>query len=334
MKDILEQRPKFPSVFAISVSDICNLNCTICGTFGNGNTPPDRHKPLMPFKDWRRIIDSLESRDTTIALTSWGEIFLNQNVIDMIDYTIHKGVKFTGVNTNGTLFTEELQHRLINIKVLNKFFVEFSIDGLKKSCEKQRKGINYDKVVAYIDHFIDLKKSKQHDIGIWIRMVIGDHSEEEIQAFIRFWGNKGVDAIHVQTNTYQDNGICKFDRKKLLSPDFLNRKISPRYYCKYLDNWFCLKSDLKGYSVCCRDWFYSGKHDFSQRLDFYDAWNSDTYHERIKHQYDNVESSMCFNCEYKYIFEPEVHISERAIGSYLYAVHERFFSKAFFRLKR
>jgi radical SAM protein with 4Fe4S-binding SPASM domain len=84
-----------------------------------------------------------------------GEPLLNKNIIDMIEYSVTRGVK-TRIHTNGVLLDKDLSRKLI-LSGLN--LISFSFDGYSaKTYEKNRKGAEYARTIKNIVDFLEIKK--------------------------------------------------------------------------------------------------------------------------------------------------------------------------------
>jgi MoaA/NifB/PqqE/SkfB family radical SAM enzyme len=303
----------------------------MCGIFGDEPGKPERfHQGFMSLADWKRITDSLVGRPTAVGLCSMGEIFLNPQAVDMLRHAADSGLRLTGVNTNGMVFSPKVQEDLCAVQALRGkgFWVEFSIDGLKESCERQRRGVDYDRVVGNVDHFLELRRSGRHDFGVSVRMVVTNQTNEEIQEYVRIWADKGVNEIHYQNVTRQIGGACRYDLETIMHPElFPEDKAIP---CEYLDYWLMVRSDLKAYSICCRDWFYSGGEAVESAADIERIWNSKRYRELGERARLNAAGPLCHDCDFKFLLASQRRISQERLHGRDFEVHDLFWSKNYF----
>lgn len=324
-------RPSWPVNLSLSVADVCNLKCKMCGTYGENATvvrSGSTYKGLMSFEDWRYIIDSIPSRSPiTISPTSYGEPLLNKELFDMLRYAKAKGIKFNGFYTNGMLLTEELQKELQSSEIPQ---LVVSIDGMKESSEKQRVGSNWDVIVNQVVSLVKMNRSLKGKLVVGVNMVRTFQSTEEIDEYVRFWGEKGLSYISVQSSTRETDNGCIWNKDSLMNPRLYPENPPQNFPCvPFLYRWMLIRSDLQAYSVCCRDWFYSGKNDFKES-NIKQCWTSKGYQKFLNKQYHNVKGPICFNCEYKYITLSQQKESFINFGRNRYRVKETFYSREYF----
>jgi len=143
---------KFPEVFRLDISSVCNLSCIHC---------PSGHEDkkdmgIMDMETFMIILGYIKKyKPRVVVFYHSGEPFLNKNIFQMIKLVKESGVNFTKVVTNGTLITEELIPKIINSGLDQ---IEFSLDG--NSIEENneiRLGCNYTKVSKIIKTLISEK---------------------------------------------------------------------------------------------------------------------------------------------------------------------------------
>lgn len=129
----------------------CNLACVMCP---NKDLPKDK-KGYMDFGLFRKIVDEAKDWAFDVHLMHRGESLLHPDFFRMVDYA-HEAGLVTRFHTNGTLLDEDKSRRLI-ASGLDQF--AFSFDGFdKESYEKIRVRGDFDRTVANIVRFLEIKK--------------------------------------------------------------------------------------------------------------------------------------------------------------------------------
>lgn len=133
----------------------CNLNCPAC-FFPRGK------EAAMPFSKYRSIVDSLRVWKGLdgISLFWRGEPTLNPDLPEFIDYNRSIGVP-TQLNTNGC--TDNLNdYDYVSSLYENLDRIIISFDGLdQQDAEKYRKGINFSKLIKFLELQKGLKVRKE-----------------------------------------------------------------------------------------------------------------------------------------------------------------------------
>ena len=333
LQRFLAGRPRFPRLINASVADECNLRCTMCPMYGEGfgTEQTQKHHGLMTYEDWRRLVDSVpDLARTSIGPASWGEPLLNKRIFDMVEYAAGKGGRSFAFNTNGTVLTERIVDRLLDLagRTGADLFVQVSLDGFKESCEAQRQGIEYDRVHDALCRFIERNRERGNPIRLSADLTRIHHPRGECDRFIEYWCEKGLWLVVVQSVTVQGKGgqvTPSWDRSTFLNPDLFPENPPEHFACEFLRNHLAVRSDLQAFAICCRDWFFSGKADLRQ-TSIAEIWNSPEYREIIRRQFYNEPGTICHNCEYK-LRELSTQV-ERDIwyGKHLYHRIQTFYS--------
>jgi len=171
------KKVSFPNWIAMDVTNICNLKCPLCPT---GLNKSKSKKIMMPFDNFKTIIDKLPSSIKLILLCDFGEPFLNPNIFEMINY-IKKRKILTKIDSNFNIKKDDKFFKNIIISGLD--ILNISLDGCsQKIYEKYRIGGNLNLVISNIKRLVKIKKklkSKNPKIT-WIFMV-NRFNEHEIE---------------------------------------------------------------------------------------------------------------------------------------------------------
>ncbi len=170
----------------VELTNRCNLACSICPV---NNGQMKRKKEDLSWELFLKIL-SENPKLKRINLNNWGESMLHPNFLSMLNtlnITMHEcRVVFC---TNATLLTD------INISRLRGKVneIQFSVDGLKDSYERIRKGGRYDEVVRDIGAFC----AEDTMAKTVVKMTVCPANEADVDEFRVFW-NKKVDEVKIQ----------------------------------------------------------------------------------------------------------------------------------------
>ena len=123
MRGILDGRHAYigPKIVQIDITNNCNLNCLYCWA----RSPLLREKQAnkewesyeLPLDLIKKLIDDLYLLGTEdIYIAGGGEPFMHPNIIDILKYIKHKGMRCE-VTTNFTLITEDIVKRIVELGV-------------------------------------------------------------------------------------------------------------------------------------------------------------------------------------------------------------------------
>lgn len=168
-----------PKNIKVDASTICQLNCPCCYMRINPHSVKNGcGLGFLSFDNFKKLIDDnyLESID----LSNSGEIFLNPELIKIIEYAYNANVKLnadTGVNLN--TLSDEVAEALVKYQ-FGSFHV--SIDGASQETYSiYRVNGNYDQVIENIKKILAFKKKYNSNYPIieW-KFVLFGHNEHEI----------------------------------------------------------------------------------------------------------------------------------------------------------
>lgn len=155
------QQPQFPMRVEINASNICNLRCRICMPTASNRWIDEAKK----FYNWNEETHFNMTPQNREAIKSWvpnftqigffgGEPLMSDENIDLMRYCVETGhSKHISIllNTNGTVYTEEIVQLFLQFK---KVFINFSIDDIGERFEYQRNGAKWDKVVRNMKNYL------------------------------------------------------------------------------------------------------------------------------------------------------------------------------------
>lgn len=169
-----------PESIRLESTTHCQLRCPSCPTakgvikerIGNG---------FLKFDDFRRLIDE-NPHVTHVELSNWGELFLNPDLLEMMEYAYQESVELTASNgTNLNTVSPQVLEGLVKFKFRH---MTCSIDGAsQQTYEKYRVRGDFDQVIRNIETINRHKKEFRSKFPVlrW-QFIAFDHNAHEIQA--------------------------------------------------------------------------------------------------------------------------------------------------------
>ncbi|MHB1347689.1 MAG: radical SAM protein [Candidatus Humimicrobiaceae bacterium] len=167
-----------PKKIWLDASTVCQLKCHSCPT-ANGETGKNLGRGFLRFTDFKKIVDK-NPQLSSVELSNWGEIFLNKELHQIIEYAYKKNVALSaasGVNLN------TVDETVIEAMVKYKFRqITCAIDGTnQKTYSTYRVNGNFDQVIENIKAINRFKKKYNSFSPVlkWQFIIFG-HNENEI----------------------------------------------------------------------------------------------------------------------------------------------------------
>ena len=279
----LTKKLKGPSNISIELTNACNSKCIMC--------PRDKMTRCIKYMDWKlftKIVDECAKlKISVIAPFMYGEPLLHPNLIKYIEYIKKKTDSIVTLNTNGQLLNEDMSKRLLNAKIDT---LMISIDGAtKKTYEKIRKGLSFEKVTKNLENFIRLRNRGKYNTKIELFFVKMKENEHEVKDFLKKWKHK-VDFICVSNyNLY--TGEVK-DRR---TEDQKQTRITERFPCPKLWTELTVLADGK-VALCCMD--FDGKVILgdANKESLLNIWKNEKYNKIRKMHIRGKFPYPCSNC--------------------------------------
>jgi MoaA/NifB/PqqE/SkfB family radical SAM enzyme len=227
-----------PSRIQLDASTVCQLKCPSCSN-ANGRIDRNLGSKFLKFEDFKKIVDS-NPWIRSIELSNWGEIFLNRDLLKIVEYAYEKKIVLNaqnGVNLNTV--REEMLEGVVKYQFNH---LTCAIDGASSETYKiYRRGGDFETVIANIRKINEFKAKYRSALPQlrWQFVVFG-HNEHEIlrarqmalkldmEFYVRLaWGNfspvKNKDLVRALSgvgvasreeyqerygNIYECEGIC------------------------------------------------------------------------------------------------------------------------------
>ncbi|MCX5680662.1 MAG: radical SAM protein [Candidatus Omnitrophica bacterium] len=168
--------PGLPEQLFIEPTNLCDLKCPLCPT---GSGKMGRDKGMMSFENFKKLIDEIAEYIYNITLSSFGEPFLNKEIIKMITYAKGKGVAVS-ILSNAQLIDRSCADGIAG-SGLDRIYI--SLDGTtQESYEKYKVGGSLQKAIDAVN-FIQKARADKGSVKplIIVQFIIMNHNEAEIE---------------------------------------------------------------------------------------------------------------------------------------------------------
>jgi 12,18-didecarboxysiroheme deacetylase len=146
----------------------CNLRCIHCYALAEGE---DYRGNELSTEEGKRLIDDLAQFGVPVILFSGGEPLLREDLPELIDYAVKKGLRAV-ISTNGTLITEEKAQRFAQSSLS---YIGISLDGIGHVNDLFRGSIGaFEKALA------GMRNAKKAGIKVGLRFTINKRNYQEI----------------------------------------------------------------------------------------------------------------------------------------------------------
>jgi len=146
----------------------CNLRCVHCYAFAENET---YRGDELSTDEGRALIDDLASFGSPVILFSGGEPLLREDLPDLIDYAVEKGLRAV-ISTNGTLITPEKARIFARC---NLSYIGVSLDGLSEVNDTFR-GVRG----AFAKAIEGIRNAREAGIKVGLRFTINKRNVDEI----------------------------------------------------------------------------------------------------------------------------------------------------------
>jgi radical SAM protein with 4Fe4S-binding SPASM domain len=287
-----------PVHLTIEPTNTCDLRCPVCET---GSGIMRRPKGHMSLDDFKSVIDKLAGHVNILFFYFMGEPFLNKDAYAMIKYASQRGI-FVSTCTNG--------HFVDPKAVIESGIgeISFQIGGMTQETHgiyrvrgNLRKTL--DNLVATIE---EKKKHPESQTKISLGFIVMKHNEHEIEDFLKFAKEAGVDEAEVIAPCVrtleqgrelipQDDKYWLYDREAF-EKGILRPKLVPDNRCDWL--YYSTTIQWNGDVVpCCRDTQGDVVMGNIFKQDFGEIWNGKKYKSfRKKVGRDQKNLELCRLC--------------------------------------
>lgn len=172
----------------------CNLHCVHCYAFAEGE---DYKGDELSTDEGRTLIDDLASFGSPVILFSGGEPVLREDLPDLIDYAVKKGLRAV-ISTNGTLITPEKARIFARY---NLSYIGVSLDGLSEVNDAFR-GVRG----AFTKAIEGIRNAREAGIKVGLRFTINKRNIEEIPKIFDLLERENIQRICFYHLVYAGRG--------------------------------------------------------------------------------------------------------------------------------
>jgi MoaA/NifB/PqqE/SkfB family radical SAM enzyme len=171
---------RFLSIF-MDQNNKCNLKCRMCGF----SDPRVRYIPHydMPFWLFEKIAREAFPFTNYLALSCLSEPLMTADLVNRLDIVGEYGVPFSEIITNGTLLTEKIISKMLDVPITR---LGISLDGATaETYESIRIGSSFNRVISNIHLFNKMKVDRGSDFPhLRLLHVISESNIEEFPALL------------------------------------------------------------------------------------------------------------------------------------------------------
>ncbi len=171
--------PIKPSSIRLEASSACQLKCTSCET-AQGKTQATLGRGFLAFDNFQKIVDD-NPWINHIELSNWGEIFLNPDLLKILEYAHQKNIVLSASNgANLNTVKPEVLEGLVKYQFR---LITCALDGGSQETYRiYRVNGDFDRVIENIktiNHYKEVYQS-QFPILQW-QFILFSHNEHEIE---------------------------------------------------------------------------------------------------------------------------------------------------------
>ena len=271
----------FPIYILIEPVSACNLRCIMCFQIDGSFNSDKEFMGNMDIKIFKNVIDDAVKNGTkAITLASRGEPTLHPKLGEMLEYCSNKFYELK-INTNATMLTEKLIHKILQSGVTD---VVFSVDSYKKDdYEKIRVGGIFDKVVNNIKKFQEIRNTSYPESKCATRVSgVRVDKKLDIKEFKEFW-EKYVDHVVIvemenRWDTYHN-------------PLEIGAESPCQYLWERMYVWFDGKCN-----PCDADYKSELNLGSVQKKSLYEIWHGEEF-SQLRKQHLLNQRSQCYPCD-------------------------------------
>lgn len=226
----------FPLVVAAENTNTCNARCVMCPYPGM-----NRHKGFMAMDLYRKIADECARHPgVELRLSGFGEPLLDRDLPGRIRYAKGKGIESVLITTNASLLTEDVARGLIEAGLDGMMFSVDGYDG--ESYEKIRTGLSFEKVIANIRRFNELRGDRRKPRTVASVILFPEYATHR-KEMIRLWGSL-ADRVFIKPPEDWAGEVTGYKERVAGG--------APHSPCPYLWTQFLITWDGVA-ALCCRD---------------------------------------------------------------------------------
>jgi radical SAM protein with 4Fe4S-binding SPASM domain len=176
-----------PSVDQIELTNRCPYTCQMCPR----TTSMTRDLGSMPIPLFTAVIEQIAPYQDYTALHHFGESLLHPEIDVAVRVALERGVR-TGLSCNPPTLTPALSRRLLDAGLAN---MVLSLDSLDAETYRGIRGhaARLDKADQHVQELVRTRDQGGYSTWITLQMIAMRVNQEEIDRFLEYCAEKGVD---------------------------------------------------------------------------------------------------------------------------------------------
>jgi len=167
-----------PYYLTMESGNICNLSCVLCPT---GQKRGGMNRGFLSFENFKKILDKCGSQLLFLEFFNWGEPFLNQELLQMIDYARQKNI-FVVLSSNMNFKTLTLDEAKDIVRSGLTQLMVFCAGASDHTIKMYQVGASFQRAYSNMKMIMTAKKflGKNTPFIQW-RFLITKYTESEIE---------------------------------------------------------------------------------------------------------------------------------------------------------
>ncbi|WP_135076064.1 radical SAM protein [Terasakiella sp. SH-1] len=187
-----------PILVEIDPMNKCNQECLYCYAYGRGGEE-SKLKDDAFLNLFKQLADTGVQ---TVLFQGTGEPLAHRKATEAIEEAAKYGLT-VGINSNGVLFTPQMQDRVLK----DIFYIKFSvIDHNKERYTKLHvcPDNHWDKLHENMTYAIELRKREKLGVALWATVYLDEDNFHDAYDIVKFYKEMGLDYIVIQEATYSE----------------------------------------------------------------------------------------------------------------------------------
>lgn len=274
---------EFPERITVELTPICNLSCVMCPRHEVGEGG------YMASGLFEKIVDEI-SEHPGISFVPFfrGESLMHPQFFDLLRYAKGKGISPIQLTSNGTILTESISRKLLELEI---DFLSFSMDSNNNAAYESIRGFDLDRVRKNVERFLELKQELGYESPqIQISAVETKEAKPYMDEFVAYWQQR-VNRVRVYTEHSQDGEYGRLQEEI--------SSFSKRLPCKKPMTEMVIYWD-GSVALCNHDWNRKEFLGDINKQSIEQVWNGSPYNEvRARHLENRCdEDPSCKGCDH------------------------------------
>jgi len=194
--DNIDKTPDFPTLILLEATSHCNMDCLMClrRVHVQEREKTGLGEGHMSLELIKKIVAECKDEKGLLGLhfAEYGEPLMNPEMVDIVSCIKSAGLK-SQIVTNALLLDEKMARRLIEAGLTK---VKVSLQGAtSEKYEFWRNNKLYNRIEDNILNLVKIRDAMKSDLFIQVGTSSCDDTEEELEAFIKYWKDK-VDHVY------------------------------------------------------------------------------------------------------------------------------------------